>query len=219
MLTKDTASSVFLFEKAAEAGIKKFIYTSSTAALGEFRQDMDEEMKSKPVNYYCATKAASEEYLMALSYQYPMVCAVIRPGYTFGNPAVEGAPMEVDSRFREIVISALQGRDIIVTENDGTQFIWAGDLAKLYVSVLEKGENRNIYFGLARNFVTWEKIAEQAIMFTGSKSRIVKKSPEAGGPACLFTLEKIKDSFGFSFESWDRIVDHVKYLAGIIKNN
>jgi UDP-glucose 4-epimerase len=158
MLQKDTFSSVWIFEKSAEAGIKHLIYTSSTAALGDFRPDMNEEMKSKPNNYYCATKAAGEEYLLALSYQYPIRCNIIRPGFTMGNPVVEGAPMEVDSRFRDIVKDALAGNDIRLIKNDGTQFIWAGDLAQIYLAVLESKVNRNIYFGLGQEFVSWERI-------------------------------------------------------------
>src|SRR5271157_2526191 len=195
MLTKDTLSSVFIFEKAAEAGIKRFIYTSSTAAMGEFREKMDEETKSKPIDYYCATKAASEEYLLAVSYQYPMICSIIRPGYTFGRPVIAGAPMEVDSRFREIVMAALEGHDITVTVNDGTQFIWAGDLAKIYLSVLDSGENRNIYFGLGRDYITWEQIANEAIKQTASGSRVNKKSDGIG--ICLFDTGKIRNSFGY----------------------
>ena len=38
MLKNDTLCSVFIFEKAAASGVKQLIYTSSTAALGDFRQ-------------------------------------------------------------------------------------------------------------------------------------------------------------------------------------
>ncbi len=214
MVARDTLSSVFFFETAAEAGIKHMIYTSSTAALGEFRDCMDEEMKSKPVNYYCATKAATEEYLSAVSYQYPMRCNIIRPGYTFGNPVVKGAPMEIDTRFRDIVKCALTGRDIKVAENDGTQFIWAGDLARIYLSVLESDFNRDIFFGLGREYISWERIARKTVEITSSKSRIIK---EENGPApVMFNLEKIKTCFGYSFEAWDRLVEHIEYLAEVL---
>lgn len=218
MLKNDTLCSVFLFEKAATAGIKHFIYTSSTAALGDFRPDMDEEMKSKPNNYYCATKAAGEEYLLAISYNSPMRCNIIRPGYTFGNPVVPGSPMEGDTRFRDIVTCALAGNDIKLIKHDGTQFIWAGDLALVYKAVLESQVNHNIYFGLARNFITWEQIAQKAVEISGSKSRIVfDKDIVYDDNPCLFTLQKIKQEFGFTFENWDRIVEHVHYLASNMK--
>jgi len=213
MLKNDTLCSVFIFETAAKNGIKQLIYTSSTAALGDFRPTMDEELKSKPNNYYCATKAASEEYLLAISHNYHLRCNIIRPGYTVGNPVVPGASMEIDSRFRDIVTSALAGNDINLMVNDGTQFIWAGDLAKIYKAVLESQINRNIYFGLARDFVTWEKIAREAIAITGSKSRIVLQKNENGDEPCRFDLSKIRREFGFSFENWPKIMEHLQYLA------
>lgn len=214
MLKNDTLCSVFIFEKAAASGIKHLIYTSSTAALGDFRPGMDEEMKSKPNNYYSATKAASEEYLLAISYNFPTRCNIIRPGYTFGNPVVHGSPMEGDTRFKNIVSSALTGEDIKLIKHDGTQFVWAGDLALVYKAVLESQVNHNIYFGLARDFITWERIAQKAIEITGSKSRIIldKDIVYADNPH-LFTLQKINQEFGFAFENWDKLVEHIQYLA------
>lgn len=218
MLKNDTLCSVFIFQQAAASGVKHLIYTSSTAALGEFRPQMDEEMKSKPNNYYCATKAASEEYLLAISHNTSMRCNIIRPGFTFGNPVFPDSPMESDARFRNIVSAALTGKDIQLIKNDGTQFIWAGDLALIYKAVLESEKNRNIYFGLAREFVTWERIAQKAIEITGSKSRIIlDKGIEYGTEPYRFTLQKIKQDFGFSFKNWDKIVEHIRYLADMMK--
>jgi UDP-glucose 4-epimerase len=218
MLKNDTLCSVSIFEQAAVSGVKHLIYTSSTAALGDFRPDMDEEMKSKPNNYYCATKAASEEYLLAISHNYPIRCNIIRPGYTFGNPVVPGSPMEGDTRFRDIVTSALSGKDIKLIKNDGTQFIWAGDLALIYKVVLESQVNQNIYFGLARDFITWEQIAQKAVEITGSKSRIVfNENIQYDDKPNLFTLRKIRQEFGFAFENWEKIVEHLQYLAGSLK--
>lgn len=218
MLKNDTLCSIFIFEKSAAYGIKHLIYTSSTAALGDFRPNMDEEMKSKPNNYYCATKAASEEYLLAISYNNPMRCNIIRPGYTFGNPVVTGSPMEGDTRFKDIVSSALTGKDIKLIKHDGTQFIWAGDLALVYKTVLESEVNHNIFFGLARDFITWERIAQKAIKITGSKSRIVfDKDIVYDDNPHLFTLQKIKQEFGFIFENWDKLVEHVQYLTANMK--
>jgi UDP-glucose 4-epimerase len=213
MLMKDTMSTVFLLETAANAGIKHFVYTSSTAAMGEFRPNMNEESKCKPVDYYGATKEASEAYLLGVAAKTSMRCNIVRPGYTFGNPVVEGAPMEVDDRFRQIVKNALNGTDIKLTQYDGTQFIWAGDLAKVFRAALESNKNREIYFGLGKDFTSWEKIAQEAIKLAGSKSQILLEDKGYGKDPFLFDLSKIKQEFGFAFESWDRLVDHVKYLV------
>lgn len=213
MLLKDTLSSVFLFETAAKAGVKHMVYTSSTAAMGEFRPDMNEESKCKPVDFYGATKEACEAFLLAMASQTPMRCNIVRPGYTFGNPVVDGAPMEVDSRFREIVQNAKNNENIYLTQYDGTQFIWAADLAKVFRAVIESESNRQIYFGLGQEFTSWERIAQEAVKQSGSTSQILLEDKGYGKEPFLFDLRKIQRDFGFSFASWDQLVDHVGYLV------
>jgi len=211
MLEKDTRATVSLLEASVRAGVKHFIYTSSTAALGGFWSRMSEADPTRPSDYYGATKAASEAYVLAVGAKTSMRCNVIRPGYTFGNPVAEGAPTQPDQRFNEIVKSALAGREIRVKKGDGTQFAWAGDLARLYEAVLDSTRSREVYFGLATPFVTWQAIAEEAIRLTGSKSKVLTEG-EPGAP-CLFDLSKIREHFGLEFTSAEQITLHLKYFA------
>lgn len=215
MLEMDTKSSLFIFETAAQLGLKKLIYTSSTAAVGELRERMNEEFCTRPVDFYGATKAASEVFLSAISHKYPMQCNIIRPGYTFGNPVVEGAFMQPDHRFKEIVGKARKNEDIHLIKNDGTQFIWAGDLAKLYAAVLHSDNNRQIYLGLGTEFVTWEEITQYAIDYTGSKSRIILEDKGWTRGSFLFDVSKMGRDFGFEFTSMEKIREHVRYIASL----
>jgi len=211
MLKNDTLASVALMEECARAGVGKFIYTSSTAALGTFFQQMDERAPARPIDYYGASKAASEAYLFAIAARTQMRCNVIRPGYTFGNPVASLATTQPDRRFHRIVELARRGEDIVVAEGDGTQFVWAGDLARLYSAVLASERTCEVYYGLAVPFVEWYSIAELACELTGSKSRLradgVRRAP------CLFDLSKIRRHFGLQFESQARIREHLEYLA------
>jgi UDP-glucose 4-epimerase len=209
MLETDTRATVFLLQACVEQGVKHFIYTSSTAALGSFWSRMSEADPTRPSDYYGATKAASEAYVMAVGAKSSMRCNVIRPGYTFGNPVVPGAPIQPDKRFASIVTAARAGQDIRVKRGDGTQFIWAGDLARLYQAVLDSTRSREIYFGLATPFVTWEAIAEEAVRLTGSRSRILTEGEP--GPDCRFDLSKIKEHFGLEFGSAERITEHLRF--------
>jgi UDP-glucose 4-epimerase len=215
MLKNDTFPSVFLFETAARFGIKHFIYTSSTAAVGHLLKNTDENEKSEPSDFYGATKASSECFLSAISYKYPMRYAVIRPGYTFGNPVIEGASMEPDDRFRNIVLKAINGDDINIIQHDGTQFIWAGNLAKLYGSVLASGNNRKTYFGLGSKFYSWEQVALKVKEITGSKSDIIREDRGYDKKPILFDVGLIKKDFGLEFQDWDRVVEHLEYLVSI----
>ena len=211
MLERDTQATVGLLEASVRAGVKHFIYTSSTAALGGFWSRMSEADPVRPSDYYGATKAASEAYVMAVGAKSGMRCNVIRPGYTFGNPVAEGAPTQPDQRFNEIVKQALAGQEIRLKKGDGTQFLWAGDLAQLYQSVLHSTRAREVYFGLATPFVTWQAVAEEAVRLTGSRSKVVIEG-EPGTP-CLFDLSKIREHFGLEFSSAEQISLHLKYLA------
>jgi UDP-glucose 4-epimerase len=210
MLETDTRATVSLLESCAQRGVKHFIYTSSTAALGGFWSRMSESDPTRPSDYYGATKAASEAYVMAVGAKTSMRCNVIRPGYTFGNPVVSGAPTQPDKRFDEIVKSALKGQEIRLKKGDGTQFIWAGDLARLYQAVLDSTHTREVYFGLATPFVSWQAVAEEAVRLAGSKSKVVSEG-EPGSP-CLFDLSKIREHFGLEFGSAEHITEHLKYL-------
>jgi len=131
MLEHDTLGSVHLLEAAAKAGVEQIIYTSSTATCDFIymtdygRQSMagktiDEEFKPRPASFYGATKAATEMYAMALSHEYKIRVNIIRPGYIFGNPALEGAPTQPDSRFKDYVTKIKNNETVSVSHNDGT---------------------------------------------------------------------------------------------------
>jgi UDP-glucose 4-epimerase len=210
MLETDTRATVFLLQACAEQGVKHFIYTSSTAALGGFWSRMTEADAVRPSDYYGATKAASEAYVMAAGAKTGMRCNVIRPGYTFGNPVAPGAPTQPDKRFGSIVKSALSGQEIRVKAGDGTQFVWAGDLARLYEAVLDSNRSREVYFGLAVPFVSWQAVAEEAVRLTRSKSKIVVEG-EPSAP-CLFDLSKIREHFGLEFGSAEQITRHLEFF-------
>jgi UDP-glucose 4-epimerase len=210
MLETDTRATVFLLQSCVEQGVKHFIYTSSTAALGGFWSRMSEADPVRPSDYYGATKAASEAYVMAVGAKSSLRCNVIRPGYTFGNPVAPGAPMQPDKRFANIVKSALAGEDIRVKRGDGTQFVWAGDLARLYQAVLDSSRSREVYFGLATPFVTWQAVAEEAVRLTRSRSKVIAEG-EAGAP-CVFDLAKIREHFGLEFGSAEHITRHLEHL-------
>jgi UDP-glucose 4-epimerase len=210
MLETDTRATVFLLQACVEQSVQHFIYTSSTAALGGFWSRMSEADPVRPSDYYGATKAASEAYVMAVGAKTNLRCNVIRPGYTFGNPVTPGAPTQPDQRFADIAKSVLAGRDIRLKKGDGTQFVWAGDLARLYQAVLDSKRSREVYFGLGTPFVTWQAVAEEAVRLTGSKSKIVVEG-EPGAP-CVFDLAKIREHFGLEFGSFEHITRHLEYL-------
>ena len=222
VLNDDTLPTVFLMGAAAKENVKHFIYTSSTAANDSLYMAPEEEKdksitrvtvstKQHPATFYGATKAASENFLMAQSYLSPMRVNIIRPGYTFGNPVAAGANTQGDKRFENIVKNALRNEKISLIKNDGTQFIWAGDLAKLYGKVLESQCNRKTYFGLAKSFTTWEVIAHEAVKKCHSKSEVFVEDKGWSDPEMFWDVSDMKIDFGLEFDSWERIKEHLDY--------
>ncbi|MBN1699560.1 MAG: NAD(P)-dependent oxidoreductase [Spirochaetales bacterium] len=212
MLKNDTFPSVFIFETAARAGVKHLIYTSSTAATGNNPHRGKGYRESEPVTYYGATKAASEQYLYAVSHMFPIRCNIIRPGYTFGNPVIPGAYIESDNRFRHIAAAVKKHHPLTLTKHDGTQFIWAGDLAKVYEAVLASNVNRECYFCLGSEYITWEAIAFEAITMTGSSTSVILEDKGYDEQPLLFDVESIKAHFGLSFSCRQKIREHLEFL-------
>ncbi|MGD2034289.1 MAG: NAD(P)-dependent oxidoreductase [Bacteroidales bacterium] len=225
MLLNDTHSSVQLFDLAARAGVKNILYTSSTAANDWVYMNNDPEKnpvkkvteatRLKSATYYGATKGASELYLTAIAFQNKIRANTVRPGYTYGNPAVPDGDIEPDDRFRTIVKKALNNEPIEVIKNDGTQFIDACDLAKIYSRVLDSDLKNRVYFGLGTKFITWEQIAGEAIRLCNSSSKLIIKDPGWPDEPVLFDVSAIEEDFGLAFDGWHGIPDHLNYLIGI----
>jgi len=222
VLLDDTLPSVYLSDVAAKAGVQHFIYTSSTAVndcLYVGGGDSPEEKikiatsatKQRPATFYGATKAASENFLMAQSYLSPMRVNIIRPGYTFGNPALPGGSNDGDTRFQNIVHKAVHNQPITVTKNDGTQFIFAGDLAKLYSAVLRSDVNRKTYYGLGKKVVSWHAVALEAVKRSGSSSEVRLEDKGWSDDRLVWDVSDMKEDFGLEFDAWQKIVEHLDY--------
>lgn len=228
MLIHDTAPSIFLASECAKAGIKHFIYTSSTAAndsvygasnlstIGDTNCHVTTNCKHAPHSYYGATKAATENFLFGIEGSTGMRVNIVRPGYTFGNPALIGGYTQPDQRFHQIVEAAVKGLDIELIKNDGTQFIWAEDLAKIYTAILDSNLNKQTYFGLSNSFTSWQEIAEQAIKLCDSKSTIILKDLGWSNKPIMFDVSDIKRDFGYSFAPYPHIINHLEYLISTL---
>jgi UDP-glucose 4-epimerase len=229
VLKDDTLPTVFMSNIAAREKVKHFIYTSSTSANDSLysggADELEEQIKivtvktkQHPATFYGATKAASENFLMAQSHLSPMRINIIRPGYTFGNPVAEGAHPQADIRFKNIVKNAFNNKPICLIKNDGTQFIWAGDLAKLYLKVLHSKVNRKTYFGLAKNFTSWYQIAQEAVKKCNSKSKILLEDKGWSDDPLMWDVSEMEKDFGLEFDPWEKIKEHLDYYINLEKN-
>ena len=222
MLDHDTRVTVFLAEEAERAGVRNFVYTSSTAAMGVFYDGIDEMAPCRPGDLYGATKASSEAYLLGFRQYYTgqglrgrrvqMRRNIIRPGYTFSNPAYVGGASQSDVRFRDIARSVIKGDDLVVSENDGTQFLASAQIAELYLHLVESELNEEIILGLGKKWTSWAEIARVAVELTPeSRSRILAPEGESRRePECV-SVEKMERLFGLSFDATEALREHVQW--------
>lgn len=222
MLEHDTRVTVFLAQEAERAGVKNFVYTSSTAAMGVFYDGIDETAPCLPGDLYGATKAASEAYLMGFRQYYSgqgvkgsavsMRRNIIRPGYTFSNPAYEGGASQSDVRFRDIARSVLAGQDLNIRESEGTQFLSSQQIAQLYVHLVESNLNEEIILGLGRSWTSWADIARMAIeLVPESESKVVSPGGDLPGNPSRISVGKMERLFGLSFDATDALREHVRW--------
>ena len=213
MILNETLASVKLLDIAVRYGIRNIIYTSSTAATGYSHRVTSEKSMRIPEDFYGATKGSVELFCSAYSAKYPdLNLNIIRPGYTFGEPVVDGGSIENDKRFENICSNLKNGIEIILTKNDGTQFIHAADLARIFRAVLESKKRNEIYFGLGSKFITWESISRTASIITSKP--LFLKLEDKGFPdePSLFDVSKIERDFGLKFIPDEQLENHLKYL-------
>jgi UDP-glucose 4-epimerase len=226
MFTNDTAATVNLLEISEKAGVGKFIYTSSTAAMGHMRNGMDETVMNLPLDLYGSTKSASEAYVLGFSKYYgndkkvTMKRNIIRPGYTYSNPPFHDGSSQGDVRFKNITDAVVNNKPIELTKYDGTQFISSGEIAQLYLKLLESDKNEETYLALGNTFTSWEKIAKIALeLYPESKSEIKLIDLGWGEQPSLYNVKKMEMDFGLSFDSQNDLKDHIKWnLDEAVKN-
>lgn len=226
MLENDTRATVMILQAAAKAGCKKFIYTSSTAAMGKFRPVMNENVVNLPLDLYGATKAAGEAFVLGFR-STGMKRNVIRPGYTFGAPAFGNGNgiSQPDRRFAVMADAVAKGSDIHLIKNDGTQFIHAKDQAKIFRKVLESDFNEEIFLGLGRSWISWRKIAELMMeifekrMGKKSSAQIVEQDLGWSDTPMLYSVEKISSAFGLDFDAREDMRNFIEWQLSLTLKN
>lgn len=209
MLRADTEGSVRLFQAAVDAGVRKIIYTSSTAACGEMSALNREDAACRPTDFYGATKAATESYLRAFGHSKGIQVHIVRPGYIFGEPVVDGARSQPDTRFRDLVRAVARGEEVHLVKHDGTQFLHAGDIAEVYVALLTHDRSPSLHYALSSRWASWEEIAVEAARLAGKPLRLVLEDRGYGETPYLFDVKRIREDFGLDFGNEERLRGHL----------
>ena len=127
----NAGATLALLELARAAGVKRFVYVSSSEVYGTARHvPMDEEHPTYPMTVYGASKLAGECYTRAYFETYAFPGVVVRPFNTYGPRSHhEGDSGEVIPKW---MLRCLAGRPMVVF-GDGTQsrdFLFVEDTAR-----------------------------------------------------------------------------------------
>jgi len=211
MLEHDTAASVALLEAAREAGVGKFLYTSSTAANGEMSPANHADRAARPVDLYGATKAATEMFCRSYANTSDMSVHVVRPGYVFGEPAIKGARSQPDQRFHALCESVRNGTPVHLIRHDGTQFLHVRDLVRVYAKLLEHSAKFSIHYALSARWRAWGWVAQEAMRIAGLTLPLDIEDRGYGETPWTFDVSGMRDDLGLSFDNEDRLREHLKW--------
>lgn len=159
----DVRASAQLFAAAAEAGVARAIYTSSTAVHRPWSGTMSASDAPRGVDLYGAAKLSGEAHLWAACAGSAMRGTVVRPGPIVDAPATPGAALKLDRRIRALVETARRDEVLRVEAHGGRQLIGADTLARLYVALLAHDDAPHTLVAVAPRVVPWTEVAAAAI--------------------------------------------------------
>ncbi len=124
-----------LLELSVKHKIKRFVFSSSAAPLGEQIPPLDENKIPRPLSPYGASKLSGEGYLSAFYGSFDLETVVLRFSNVYGIYSYHKG-----SVVAEFMRRILNGKTLFIY-GDGNQtrdFIFAKDLAKVIIKTVEK---------------------------------------------------------------------------------
>lgn len=158
---------------AREAGVRKVIYTSSSAVYGEPKKlPLSEADLPVPGTPYGASKLCGEHYCTAFTSVYGLPCSCLRPFNVYGRRENLDTSLDEVAQYTKAVI---EGRPVTVY-GDGNQtrdFVYVGDVAHAHILAADSekstGKVFNIGTGLEMSINDLVKKIEEV---TGKKAEV-----------------------------------------------
>lgn len=133
-----------LLESAKKVGIKRFIHISTDEVYGEVKDDDDDLLETSilaPTNPYAASKAAAEMLVHSYQKSFKLPVIIVRSNNVYG-------PHQFPEKIIPKFSCLLHRGQPVVLHGDGSptrRYLFAGDAADAFDTILHKGEIGHIY--------------------------------------------------------------------------
>jgi UDP-glucose 4-epimerase len=155
--------SMNLLEKGIKWGMRKFVFFSSMAVMGDQKPPFDEKMPRKPVDCYGISKAATEESIEALQRVHGFEYTIIRPHNVVGPRQALFDPYR---NACGIFINRIMRHEPIFIFGEGHKraFYYIEDSLPAFIKAITTDKIRNdIVFIGGKEEVTIDELAEEVI--------------------------------------------------------
>jgi UDP-glucose 4-epimerase len=204
----NVASGVNLLDAAVEAGVKKFVFSSTCATFGiPDRVPLDETLPQNPINPYGESKLLFEKILRWYDEIHGVKFVALRYFNAAGATEKFGEDHRIETHLIPNVLKVALGQresvDILGTDYptpDGTcirDYIHILDLAQAHILAL--GSEKSAFYNLGTGGGTSVKeIIDTCRAVTGKEIKAVEKPRRAGDPPRLIAAsEKVRNELGW----------------------
>jgi nucleoside-diphosphate-sugar epimerase len=186
-----------ILETARINGVRRIVYTSSTAAYGDTpRGPIKEETPLRPKNVYGATKASSEHLLRAYAVQHNFEGVSLRIAWVFGPRR------RTDCLIRTMIEDALEGRPTRLGWGLGfyRQYIYVDDVVSATIAALDAPSLRQeVYNVTGGTDLTIDQVAEAVhSVLPGAEIHLSPGPDPVDTIQGEFDISAIKRDLGFS---------------------
>ncbi|WP_309381786.1 UDP-glucose 4-epimerase GalE [Cerasicoccus frondis] len=222
----NVVATLHLLEAMHEAGVKKFVFSSTCATYGvPERLPMTEDLPQAPINPYGQTKLDVENILKALSHAYGLSFAAFRY-FNAAGASVDGSIGEdhqPETHLIPLIIDAAVGKreniKIFGTDYDtpdGTclrDYVHVDDLSRAHIAVFDKlsEPGQSFFYNLGTGTPNSVREVISAVeRVTGKTVPVVEDVRRPGDPPALFAdSTKAQTELGWKveFDSIDKIVE------------
>jgi len=190
--------SVRLLCACRNAGVRRIVYSSSSATFGEAqRLPIDEAHPQSPASFYALSKLTAERYACLAAELWGVPAVSLRYFNVFGLPMEDSEYTGVISIF----FNRLWAGQPLVIYGDGDQFrdfIHVGDVVQANLLAALHGRPGGVYNIGTGVATTVRDLAEAMIEVTGRSAEIVHREPRAGEVSkSVADTSRARDELGY----------------------